>query len=357
MLKNNNRQYELDAARGLAVIFMVFVHVLIQFGTSDAQFESLYGKAVQALGGIPAAPVFMFLLGVGVIYSRRNTPARLVKRGLLLITAGYMLNLFRSVLPAWVNMKLGFEPYERISTLFYDNFFYIDILQFAGLTMLYFALSSHLKFSCKAHIFVLLAFMSINLLLSPYISYIENMGSSPVLALLFGNSMSFFPFFTWIAYPIGGYLFGKQLIQSEHKVHFYQTLFKVSFLLLIGYVMLIITFDFPTGYESDDRYYHHTLIVNLFYLAFILFWISCIYFLTLKLTGKLKTFLKSASALTTEIYFIHFLLIGLFTVLVHHQLGLWIIIPLSITIYMLSHSMAYLWVKRRKSNLKLNNSM
>lgn len=57
---------ELDIARGLAVLFMIAVHITLVF-SNDHVKSSLYGLTIEFLGGIPAAPVFMFVLGVGVL--------------------------------------------------------------------------------------------------------------------------------------------------------------------------------------------------------------------------------------------------------------------------------------------------
>lgn len=69
---NCGRQRELDVAKGLAVIFMVLVHVYEVYGGSVE--GTTFSHVVEFLGSPPAAPVFMFLLGVGVVYSRKNTP-------------------------------------------------------------------------------------------------------------------------------------------------------------------------------------------------------------------------------------------------------------------------------------------
>ncbi|GGG81530.1 heparan-alpha-glucosaminide N-acetyltransferase domain-containing protein [Paenibacillus radicis (ex Gao et al. 2016)] len=349
--KNVGRQNELDVARGLAVIFMVLIHMLLELSNRSTQEESIYGILTQLLGGVPAAPVFMFLLGVGIIYSRKNTPGLLVKRGLTLVAAGYILNLFRSVIPAWINTFLGFESPVAVSNLVYENLFYIDILQFAGLAMLFFAVSLYFNFSIREYMLVLLLFMIFNLFMLPYIPYYEATAVAPFTALLFGNDFSYFPFFTWIAYPIGGYLFGTYLIQTGNKFEFYKRVFKVTSIILVAYSVCVVLFNFPTGYESDSSYYHHTIIVNLVYILFILFWISILYFISNKLHGLGWTFLKSASALTTEIYFIHFLFIGLYAVLIHQKLGLGSTLLLTVLTYVFSHYMAYLFVKLKANKI------
>ena len=61
---NNKRQIELDIARGLAVIFMVFVHVQMVFSKSSLS-NSVFGGIVDFFGGVPAAPDNAYSAPVG----------------------------------------------------------------------------------------------------------------------------------------------------------------------------------------------------------------------------------------------------------------------------------------------------
>ena len=83
---NRGRQIELDLAKCLAIFFMIFLHCY--FGTSYFANDISLGmqRAVSQLFGGPfAAPVFMFTMGVGMVYSRNQAPAYLIKRGIKLI--------------------------------------------------------------------------------------------------------------------------------------------------------------------------------------------------------------------------------------------------------------------------------
>jgi hypothetical protein len=348
---NNGRQVELDIARGIAVISMVLIHILLEFGNTYAMEESIYGNIVQFFGGIPAAPVFMFLLGAGIVYSRNNKPTVLAKRGLLLLLFSYLLNLLRSVIPSMINGLHAGEPFKEQFSLLYGDLLYVDILQFAGLAMLYFALALKLKLRIFGHLIVLLLFVLINYFVSPLAISLDSIDNSvtfylsPILALLFGNKLSFFPFFVWIVYPISGCIFATFLIQTMNKNNFYKSLLSISSIVLVGYAILVIGFGFPTGSESEASYYNHSILVSVLFLAFIGFWISCIHFCSSYFKGRTLQFFKSASALTTQIYVIHFLLIGIYTLFIHHKLGLEVIIPMSVATYLFSHYLSYLYIR------------
>lgn len=326
---------------------MVCVHLLITFGNVYTQFSSTYGQIVQFLGGIPAAPVFMFLLGVGIVYSKKTRPGLLAKRGAILIASGYILNIFRSFIPAYINaLSLNDRPID-VSSIFFYNFFFVDILQFAGLAMLFFAVAIKWNFSKRTYFLTLILFVIANLIIKT-LSFGDDADVAPIFALVFGGELSYFPFLTWITYPIVGYFFGTYLIQTEDKRSFYNRIFLNTLAFLIIYSFLIVFFQFPTGYESDQLYYHHTFPINLFFIGFILFWLSCLFFLTNSLSKVRWRLLKSASTLTTEIYVGHFLFIGLYSTLIQSSLGLSSIILLTAFTYLISHYIAFVYAKKEK---------
>ena len=83
------RHTELDFAKGLGVFFMVLVHVYLYYG--GAITNEFVVKTVLALGRFPGAPVFMFCLGAGIVFSRHNSSAELFRRGCTILMIAYVL--------------------------------------------------------------------------------------------------------------------------------------------------------------------------------------------------------------------------------------------------------------------------
>ncbi len=122
----------LDLARGLAIVFMVLQHAVLIFATDQGE-HSVLGKVVLLLGTAPAAPVFLFIMGV--FLSRPGVDVRWgLVRGLQLIALGYLLNLLRSTLPSLMAGQEAVILKSPDSPL--ASFWVIDILQTAGLSYL-----------------------------------------------------------------------------------------------------------------------------------------------------------------------------------------------------------------------------
>lgn len=85
---NRKRVPEIDIARALAVIFMVICHVFIEL---NVRYDVLGLPIDGILGGPFAAPVFMFLMGIGMAYSRHSDAKWMFIRGLKLLAIAYPL--------------------------------------------------------------------------------------------------------------------------------------------------------------------------------------------------------------------------------------------------------------------------
>ncbi|MCD6516885.1 MAG: DUF1624 domain-containing protein [Candidatus Aminicenantes bacterium] len=63
---NTGRQTELDIAKGLAIAFMIFDHVLECYASTQLE-NTVFADVIYFLACVPAEPVFMFLMGVGFL--------------------------------------------------------------------------------------------------------------------------------------------------------------------------------------------------------------------------------------------------------------------------------------------------
>ena len=93
--------------------------------------KTLLSYIISSLGAPPAAAVFMFLMGVGIVYSKRASAPFLFKRGIMILVLAYGLGLFRDLIPSYISYLVKGDP-EILKEGFHEMLG-ADILQFAGL--------------------------------------------------------------------------------------------------------------------------------------------------------------------------------------------------------------------------------
>jgi len=81
-----------DLLKGVAVILMVQVHIIELFAQQSI-FDSFAGSIFLFLGGPPAAPVFMTVMGYFIAKGNANISKSIV-RGFKLIGFGLLLNFW-----------------------------------------------------------------------------------------------------------------------------------------------------------------------------------------------------------------------------------------------------------------------
>lgn len=236
---NNGRQQAFDLCKTLCIILMILCHVfyVIKYSTS-ATLNATYiaHNLVRLLG----AQFFMFSMGLGLAYSRNDTAKCCLKRGIILLLTGYMLNFLREILP-WI-VTGNYPMFASIMTN--DKFLMLlscDILQFAGLAFLFFALVKHFKWS-NLTIFIITLFITvigafctneITVKLTTNNFYYSFIGLLIPIKNFTITDYVCFSFSNWIIYPVFGWLFGKALKRCHDLDKFYLYLFWISTPLLL----------------------------------------------------------------------------------------------------------------------------
>jgi uncharacterized membrane protein len=351
---NSGRQIELDIARGLAVMFMIAVHTMMIFSNNQVK-SSWLGTAVNFFGGPPAAPVFMFLLGVGFVYSRHSNQSALLRRGIHLFAGGYLMNILRASLPLYIGWIISGDPNRLLWSK--TMLFAVDIFQFAGLACLFFYALTSITLNPTRLILLLIVGIcsTLNSLLTRL--QLQSTHLTAVTGLIWGSSeASFFPFLTWIIYPIAGYAFGAQLINAGDKHIFYRRVFALSSVSLLSFYFLI-TRVLELEVEFDDPfYYKHNIITGVVFLLFTLSWISILYALIPVIPQAVRNAVQRWSRNVTEIYVIHWLLLGwisIFPGVQNVELSLSLVIFTSVAVA--SDLISYCYVERNKRKRTTTN--
>jgi uncharacterized membrane protein len=305
-----------DLARGLAVLFMVAVHALQTYATPEV-YDSAFGWALEFLGGPPAAPVFMFLMGAVMAFSRRTGTLAMVRRGLFLLALGYALNGLRGSLPTWIAMQSGWlstAELEGASPL--NELLQIDILQFAG--MAYLVLAVVRRLTRRPWVWIALAAVVAGI--SPWIW--GRMSGWPILdgllTLLWGTGGEAvaFPVLPWIVYPLVGMAAGAWLAASDDVGRTFRRFAWAGLgLLVVGGAVTLTDVDFHIG-----DYWRTGPGGLVAITGFVLLWLSGCNAIASRVLrtwpGRLLAFW---SRNVTVFYFIHWILIGWSVFLVGYE--------------------------------------
>lgn len=290
---------------------------------------------MEFLGSPPAAPVFMFLLGAGIVYSRRNTPKRLFVRGIIILILGYVLNFIRDFIPYMILGKVDNNT-EFIEEA-WDSLFGIDILIFAGLALMFFALVKKYKLK-NQHLIVIWCISSLLGLLLKQISFNSEILNS-IFGLIWGtDDYSWFPFLTWIFYPILGYLFAQVIIRCKDKDKLYKNIFIIALGLSAALWICAYTSQINFGQFDlyQEAYYQHDIIGNIIIGVFVFLWISMIYFITKSMPERLYKSFARWSKNCNGIYCSHWIILGYSMLILEDNYNALMLCILSVILFILS---------------------
>ena len=293
----------------------------------------------------------MFAMGIGVNYTKDPSPKHFVKRGSQLFFLSCVFNLLVYAAPYFVlYLKTGDSEYLDRSAA---EFASVDILQFAALAMLTFAIIKKLNLNSIQIVIYAAAVSLIGQFLTYSISLPEGWISRNPGLLWGSGEMSYFPYCSWIAFPLVGYLFGRDLINCEDKPGLYKKLAIVGIPLYFAMtaVAALVRIDFGqlTG-EYQEAYYHMGLYGNICILAFVLGWISVCYLISLHTPKKIMAYFMRLCNNITRIYVVqYFLIIYAYVFIAGEKNDLSLIESILVfaVIFVLSDIIAFLYSKVR----------
>jgi len=312
---NGGRQFELDFAKFVAIIFMILVHCydysslyLSSLSAPAANDASSLGTLIEFLGAQPAAPVFMFCMGIGLVYTRHNSPSEFARRGLKLFVTGYLLNLYRTafVVAGSLTGALGEQPLLPLVSAFA---LCVDILPFAGLAFLFFALMKKVDASpATATIIVILLLVAANAL--PKVGSGEEWYCYVAGLLWYQNDFTSFPLMQWLPFPMAGVLFGRRLKAASDKRRFYLLTLAVGLAAFALSTLLACSRGTDLRTFFTTAYFDMNLLSTTWALAIVLVLLPTYYFLAGHLReGRLYRLATFCSRNINKIYIWQWLLI------------------------------------------------
>jgi len=299
-----------DLARGLAIVFMIGVHVLWHWGAPDT-WTSPIGQVISFLGGPTAAPVFMFLMGASLAFSSRASFSSLAVRGLWLLWLGYLLNFLRGVIPAYLGLSTGLVTADQIAPFTLPWLATtVDVHHMAGLSLIAIAA---LRLAARPN-WIWLAIAGAVVLSGPFLRGLQfgtPLLDGPLTPVLGGAPNVYYAVVPWVAFPLCGAVFGGVVARagmgrSRIRVFRLGALVGVA-LCVVGLGLFIVdppTFDVGTYWRMPPSYF-----VGITGLVLVWLWACDLAVRHVRANGVFA-FLYGWSASVIAIYFTHWLVVG-----------------------------------------------
>lgn len=330
---------------------MIQVHLLELFA-HPAIYHSVAGSILLFCGGPPVAPLFMIIFGYFIAASERSAK-QLALRGLNIFCLGMLLNIALN-LNLIISVKKGIFTVDLLPYIFG-----VDILQFAGISLLLISLLRKLlKRSLIFTLCCIVASAMAGQLLSVYIP--GNTTQKYISAFFYGSAnWSYFPLFPWLAYPLAGMAFFN--LKHRFDLSFLKTM-RMKFLLAILFVLfLVFTLRYAVSVSSDLlHYYHHGILFCAWTIIFLSFYSYFMNELN-ALCGEsmFLKYLKWMGKHVTLVYVIQWIIIGNIATAIYKTVSSPLVLAgCFIIILLVSAGIAYLAirVKERFMSKKRNNA-
>lgn len=235
---NTGRQREFDYLKG---IFMVLIYLIHAFQATLSPEDALT-RWIYMFATMSGAAIFIFVMGIGTVYSRNTAPVAFAKSGIRMVIYQYLDNIAYVVallIPyPFVSGKLSETETGNLHYLVVVYLQYINIFFITGIIYLVVALLK--KLNVKFWGYVLIgAVMSIAAPLLfdtpvnvPVVGYL--------MKLLIGDAefVSFTPLY-FLAYALFGVAFGKILRHVQDKAGFYRILAIFSSAIVVAWWVFV----------------------------------------------------------------------------------------------------------------------
>lgn len=309
---NTGRQYEFDYVKALCILIMVVMHTYIEFCESAVEQPGTLSNFITVtLCTIFGASTFMVCMGIGFCYTKnRDNPDFFIKRGIKVLILSYVLNFLRSLIKIFFVIPIVDGSF--FSPDFFVELLNVDIMQFAGMAMIFFGLLLKLKLK-SLYIFLIGVGLSIISSFFPYFST-NNGVIDLILGILIPNKYlngneiySCFPIISYFIFPAFGYLYGLFDKKIKDKKLFYSIVTPICGIISITYSIIAIKNGFRC--TTDLGYYHPRTYDCFINILATIFLFGVFYFVS-KYTSKIiEKFAVFTSSHINTVYCIHWVIL------------------------------------------------
>ena len=310
---NTSRQREFDLARTVLIFCLGLVHVIIECTTDEGLCYGIPYLFDTIIGGPFGAPTFMFVMGVGMCYTKRTAPKDHFIRGAKIFVLAYILNICRFLIPYLIGFAITGDAEYYVEPLLY-TVLGNGIFTFAGLAGMILALFIKLKIPYIVMVMISLVMCAFGHLLIGV--DVGNPLGNIFLGYLIGTEdaaemlHSYFPVLNWLIFPVAGYAFGHVLKYVKNKDLFYLTISPPAIVLSAAYFAYGISAEVGMFGEGQNCYYH-MIFPDVLASLCVTIGVSGVYHFLLKLfSAKMYNLVTSISKNLTTTYFIHWVLVS-----------------------------------------------
>ena len=312
-LINTSRQKEFDLARAFIIFCLALIHVTIECTSDEGLCSGIPYLFDTVIGGPLSAPMYMFIMGMCMCYTKKYTTTDHFIRGAKIFVVAYVLNICRFLIPYSIGYFITGDYTTYIEPLMY-KVLCNDILTFAGISMIIIALFIKLKMPN----IVMLITATVMCGFGTYFNGVDV--KSPLgnifLGYLIGTEdaaglvLSDFPVLNWLLFPVCGYIFGCVVQRVKDKKLFYLVFSLPALIIAIVYFAVGIYFERGMFGEGQNCYYHMVFSDVLASLCLTIGMAGVYYFILQILPKKLFSIAFDISENITTIYCIHWVLVS-----------------------------------------------
>lgn len=142
---NTSRQSEFDYLKGFFMVFIFLVHAYqTTLSNEDIVIKVIYGFAT-----LSGAAIFIFVMGMGTVYSRHSEPGTLAKSGIVMIGYQYLSNIayLAALTLPYLFVRNRLDDRQVYYDLLLEYLQFINIFFIAGIIYLALALAKKMKLS------------------------------------------------------------------------------------------------------------------------------------------------------------------------------------------------------------------
>ena len=249
----------LQWARGFTVLLMAPVHTVLLYSLPAVR-DSWLGRPLAFIAEGPGAQLFMLLMGIFFVLSKKETATSVLQKAVCLLLLGYALNVLKFVIP-WQLDGLPFGLQEQLQLPLglegmVQVFMTSDILHFAALALLVLYAVSRLPqpgfYACV--LALLICFMAP----AGWDLHSANPVWDYLLQLLGGQPpVVYFPLLPWLVYPLLGLAIG-HFLKTHPPYHLFGLLGMLGLFLLFTGTLLAPRYPVASFYRTypADTLYH-----------------------------------------------------------------------------------------------------